>query len=185
MGHFVGKRLTKTVILRYLCQPDKRHKSVRDGFCELYGYAAQKLIGTNSDCFGGEIYMGFSDRQRRLLLSGHVLIYPMYNEGDEFYKFIRVSAYEYKEFGGGAVFAVNPDKLTDEKDALFSLRIFEVRAEEVIGGIDVSDEQINYLANGKDINSISEIEEIPDANMPGLDYNEFKPGWELDCYCPL
>ena len=117
--------------------------------------------------------MGFSEKQRRRLLSGAVLICPIYNEGDEFFKFIRVAAYEYREFGGGTVFAVNPSKLITEDEALFSVRIFEVKAEYIIAELEVSDELINYLVNEKDINLIKDIEKILDKNVPDLNYDDF------------
>lgn len=129
--------------------------------------------------------MGFSEKQRKLLLSGKVLICPMYYEGDRFYKFIRVSAYEYREFGGGAVFAVNPDKLISEEKALFSVRIFEVEAKYVFSETEVSGELINYLVDEKDINLISDAEKILNENVFCLNYDEFKEEWELECYCPI
>jgi len=129
--------------------------------------------------------MGFSKKQRNLLLSGKVLICPMYCEGNIFYKFIRVSAYVYREFGCRAVFAVNPSKLISEEDALFSVRIFEVKAEYVISNTEVSDELINYIVKKKDINLISDLEKILDKNVPYLNYDEFKEEWELECYCPI
>lgn len=129
--------------------------------------------------------MGFTERQKKLLLSGSVLICPMYCKGDIFYKFIRVSAYEYREYGDGAIFAVNPSKLINEEDALFSIRIFEVKAEYVISEMKVSDELINYLVNEKDINLINNVEKILDENIPYLNYGKFKEEWELDCYCPI
>lgn len=129
--------------------------------------------------------MGFSEKQRRRLLSGAVLICPIYNEGDELFKFIRVSAYEYREFGGGAAFAVNPSKLISEEDVLFSVRIFEVKAEYIIAETEVSDELINYLVNERDINTISDAEKIVDENVPDLNYDEFKEEWELEWDCPI
>lgn len=129
--------------------------------------------------------MGFSEKQKRVLLSGKVLICPMYYKGDIFYKFIRVSAYEYREFGDGAIFAVNPSKLISEEKALFSVRIFEVKSEYIISEIEVSDELINYFVNENDVNSISDVEEILNENVPYLNYDEFKEEWELECYCPI
>ena len=129
--------------------------------------------------------MGFNEKQRKRLLSGAVLICPMYNEGDEIFKFIRVSAYEYREFGSGAVFAVNPGKLVTEDEALFSVKIIEVKAEYIIAELEVSDELINYLVNEKDINLINDIEKILYKNVPNLNYDEFKEEWELEWNCPI
>lgn len=129
--------------------------------------------------------MSFSEKQRRRLLSGAVLICPIYHAGDEFFKFIRTAAYEYKELGYGTVFPINPSKLITEDEALFSVRIIEVKAEYVIAGLEVSDELINYLVDERDINTISDTEKILNENVPDLNYNEFKEEWELEYYCPI